>query len=223
MRSRIEDVAAVAGVSIKTVSRVLNHEPNVREQTRERVLAAVARLGYKPNLSARSLAGQRSYALALVYNNPSRNYLMEIQSGMLEACHAQHYNLILGPVGTGRRTLPDLAALFENSRPDGVVLIPPLTDDEVVLSYLEEQDIPFACIAPRHPEGRIGVRMDETTAVVELIGHLVAQGHRRIGHIKGPRAHAGGQRPVLARVGRGCRQHPAGPGRSANGNLRGQR
>ncbi|KAG1602785.1 hypothetical protein G6F46_013864 [Rhizopus delemar] len=148
---------------------------------------------------------------------------MEIQSGMLEACHAQHYNLILGPVGTGRRTLPDLAALFENSRPDGVVLIPPLTDDEVVLSYLEEQDIPFACIAPRHPEGRIGVRMDETTAVVELIGHLVAQGHRRIGHIKGPRAHAGGQRPVLVRVGRGCRQHPAGPGRSANGNLRGQR
>jgi LacI family transcriptional regulator len=114
---------------------------------------------------------------------------MEIQNGMLEACHAHHYNLILGPVGTGRRTLPDLAALFENSRPDGVVLIPPLTDDEVVLSYLEEQDIPFACIAPRHPEGRIGVRMDETTAVVELIGHLVAQGHRRIGHIKGPRAH----------------------------------
>lgn len=189
MRSRIEDVAAVAGVSIKTVSRVLNREPNVREQTRERVLAAVARLGYKPNLSARSLAGQRSYALALVYNNPSRNYLMEIQNGMLEACHAQHYNLILGPVGTGRRTLPDMTALFENSRPDGVVLIPPLTDDEVVLSYLEEHDIPFACIAPRHPEGRIGVRMDETTAVVELIGHLVAQGHRRIAHIKGPRAH----------------------------------
>lgn len=50
MRSRIEDVAAVAGVSIKTVSRVLNHEPNVREETRERVLAAVTRLGYKPNL-----------------------------------------------------------------------------------------------------------------------------------------------------------------------------
>ncbi|GAB2316377.1 LacI family DNA-binding transcriptional regulator [Stenotrophomonas geniculata] len=189
MRSRIEDVAAVAGVSIKTVSRVLNHEPNVREQTRERVLAAVARLGYKPNPSARSLAGQRSYALALVYNNPSRNYLMEIQSGMLDACHVQHYNLILGPVGTGRRTLPDLAALFENSRPDGVVLIPPLTDDEVVLSYLEEHEIPYACIAPRHPDGRIGVRMDETTAVVELIGRLVAQGHRRIGHIKGPRTH----------------------------------
>lgn len=189
MRSRIEDVAAIAGVSIKTVSRVLNNEPNVRAETRERVRAAVARLGYKPNLSARSLAGQRSYALALVYNNPSRNYLMEIQNGMLEACHAQHYNLILGPVGIGRQALPDLSALFENSRPDGVVLIPPLTDDPVVLAWLEQNGIPFASIAPRHVEGRIGVRMDETTAVVELIGHLVAQGHRRIGHIKGPRAH----------------------------------
>ena len=189
MRSRIEDVAAVAGVSIKTVSRVLNHEPNVRAETRERVMAAVTRLGYKPNLSARSLAGQRSYSLALVYNNPSRNYLMEIQNGMLEACHAHHYNLILGPVGIGRHTLPDLSALFENSRPDGVVLIPPLTDDAVVLDWLEEQEIPYSSIAPREPDGHIGVRMDETTAVVELIAHLVAQGHRRIAHIKGPRAH----------------------------------
>ncbi len=189
MRSRIEDVAAVAGVSIKTVSRVLNHEPNVRAETRERVMAAVTRLGYKPNLSARSLAGQRSYSLALVYNNPSRNYLMEIQNGMLEACHAHHYNLILGPVGIGRHTLPDLSALFENSRPDGVVLIPPLTDDAVVLDWLEEQEIPYSSIAPRDPDGHIGVRMDETTAVVELIAHLVAQGHRRIAHIKGPRAH----------------------------------
>ena len=176
MRSRIEDVAAAAGVSMKTVSRVLNNEPNVRDEMRQRVMKAVEQLQYRPNLSARSLAGQRSYVIALVYNNPSRNYLMEIQSGMLEACHAQHYNLILGPVGTGRRTLPDLAALFENSRPDGVVLIPPLSDDPVVLSYLQEHDIPFASIAPRDPTGAIGVRMDETTAVVELMRHLIALG-----------------------------------------------
>src|SRR3546814_6503034 len=88
MRTRIEDVAAAAGVSMKTVSRVLNNEPNVREETRERVLDAVARLQYRPNASARSIAGQRSYVIALVYDNPSRNYLMEIQAGVLDACHA---------------------------------------------------------------------------------------------------------------------------------------
>ena len=85
MRSRIEDVAAAAGVSMKTVSRVLNNEPNVRDAMRQRVMAAVEQLQYRPNLSARSLAGQRSYVIALVYNNPSRNYLMEIQGGMATA------------------------------------------------------------------------------------------------------------------------------------------
>ncbi|GAB3065447.1 LacI family DNA-binding transcriptional regulator [Stenotrophomonas tumulicola] len=189
MRSRIEDVAAAAGVSIKTVSRVLNNEPNVREETQARVRNAVARLGYKPNPSARSLAGQRSYTLALAYNNPSRNYLMEIQNGMLEACQANHYNLLLGPVGVGRHALPDLTAMFENSRPDGMVLVPPLTDDPVVRSSLEDLGVPYACIAPRDPDGCIGVRMDETTAALELMRHLLALGHRRIGHIKGPRTH----------------------------------
>ena len=103
MRSRIEDVAAAAGVSMKTVSRVLNNEPNVRDAMRQRVMAAVEQLQYRPNLSARSLAGQRSYVIALVYNNPSRNYLMEIQSGMLDACRDHHYNLVLAPVGSARQ------------------------------------------------------------------------------------------------------------------------
>ena len=66
MRSRIEDVAAAAGVSMKTVSRVLNNEPNVRDEMRQRVMADVEKLQYRPNLSARSLAGQRSYVIALV-------------------------------------------------------------------------------------------------------------------------------------------------------------
>ncbi|NDK39834.1 LacI family DNA-binding transcriptional regulator [Pseudoxanthomonas gei] len=189
MRSRIEDVAAAAGVSMKTVSRVLNNEPNVRDITRERVMRAVEQLQYKPNLSARSLAGQRSCVVALVYNNPSRNYLMEIQNGMLEACRANHYNLVLGPVGSGTQRAADIKGLFEYFGPDGVVLIPPLTDDPVVLAYLQEHGVPFACIAPREPQNHIGVMMEETAAVVELVAGLIALGHRRIGHIKGPRAH----------------------------------
>lgn len=189
MRIRIEDVAAAAGVSMKTVSRVLNDEPNVRPQMRARVMEAVGKLNYQPNQSARSLAGQRSYSVALVYNNPSRNYLMEIQSGMLEACHAHHYNLFLAPVGAGKEREVDLQGLFGRFRPDGVVLIPPLTDDKVVLGYLQARDVPFACIAPKQASGRVGVMMDETTAVLELMEHLIVLGHRRIAHIKGPAAH----------------------------------
>src|SRR5690606_5581566 len=66
----IHDVADRAGVSIKTVSRVLNKEPNVRQETRDRVLAAAEALHYRPSVSARSLAGSRSYLIALFYAQP---------------------------------------------------------------------------------------------------------------------------------------------------------
>jgi LacI family transcriptional regulator len=208
MRIRIEDVAAAAGVSMKTVSRVLNSEPNVREETRQRVLETVDRLRYKPNPSARSLAGQRSYVVALVYNNPSRNYLMEIQAGVLDACHALHYNLVLAPIGSSaRRAAADIEGVFEHFGPDGVVLIPPLTDDPIVLGYLEEHAVPFACISPHSLARRIGVTMDEPAAVGDLMAQLITLGHRRIGHIKGHRDHGAcewrhaGYRDALQRAG----------------------
>ena len=109
---------------------------------------------------------------------------------MLDACRDHHYNLVLAPVGSARqRKAEDLKVVFEHFAPDGVVLIPPLTDDPAVLEFLEQQEVPFACIAPKRTEGRIGVMMDETSAVLELMAGLVAQGHRRIAHIKGPPAH----------------------------------
>lgn len=208
MRIRIEDVAAAAGVSMKTVSRVLNQEPNVREETRRRVEEMVQKLQYKPNPSARSLAGQRSYVVALAYDNPSRNYLMEIQGGVLEACRANHYNLLLAPVTFGkRRAMSDITSLVEHFGSDGVVLIPPLTDDKELLAHLEAHEVPFACISPRTRQERIGVTLDEQAAVCDLISHLVANGHRRIGHIKGHRQHGAcewrfaGYKQCLARNG----------------------
>lgn len=189
-RARIEDVAEAAGVSIKTVSRVLNQEPNVRDETRKRVEHAVASLQYKPNLSARSLAGQRAYVVVLVYDNPSRNYLTEIQGGVLEACRARHFNLVLAPVESDHGDyLPGLVDLIDHSRADGIVLVPPLTDDMALLQQLQARAIPVASISPRTLDGRIGVTLDERCAVRELVAHLVALGHRRIGHIKGPPQH----------------------------------
>src|ERR1700674_766124 len=100
MRARIEDVAATAGVSMKTVSRVFNHEPNVREKTRLRVETAARELNYRPNPSARSLAGNRSYLISLVYDDPfaGSSYIMEIIVGMLQACEAMRYSAMLRPL-----------------------------------------------------------------------------------------------------------------------------
>ena len=190
VRVRIEDVAAAAGVSIKTVSRVLNDEPNVSDATRERVRETVARLKFRPHPSARVLAGRRSYLVALLYDNPSSNYLMEVELGVLDACQSQHYNMMLAPlIYDAADIVPKVEALIAQSRLDGVVLTPPITDDAALLRRLDELGIPWASISPMEPHRRIGVVVDERGAVVEMIAHLVGLGHRRIAHVKGHAAH----------------------------------
>lgn len=188
-RVRIEDVAAAAGVSMKTVSRVLNREPNVREDTRIRVQSAVDKLKYTPSLSARSLAGSRSYLIALLYNNPSANYLMEIMGGVLAACEVEQYNMLNCPVDVDEhRLIASFESLVARSQPDGVVLTPPITDSPALLRRLAELDIPYASISPKQPS-HIGADMNETRAAADMVEHLVSLGHRRIAHIIGHPAH----------------------------------
>ncbi len=205
---RIEDVAAAAGVSMKTVSRVLNCEPNVREQTRAAVMRAVEKLRYIPNLWARSLAGNRSYLIALVYNNPSANYIMEVMGGVLEACASRQYNMVLCPSDSdGPRLVADIDALMARSRPDGLILTPPITDSRKLLAHLERMGVPFSSVSPKKQTGRSGVAMDETQAAFDMVLHLAGLGHRRIAHIVGHSAHAAsawrleGYRRGLAHVG----------------------
>ena len=97
----IDDVAELAGVSIKTVSRVVNQEPNVREATRARVDAAIAKLNYQPNKAARNLASHHSHLIGLIYDDPSyyeipsAGYVIRMQQGALSACHASNYELLI--------------------------------------------------------------------------------------------------------------------------------
>lgn len=185
MRARIEDVAAAAGVSMKTVSRVLNGEANVRDRTRARVTATIEKLNYRPDPSARRLAGQRTYEIVLAYNNPSRNYLMDVVTGVLAASRSSHYNLVLSPIASPR----DIDEIFVHAHPDGAVLTPPLTDDPVVIAALERHHLPYACLSPHDRKNRIGAYIDDVAAARDLVLALAALGHRRIGHIRGARGH----------------------------------
>jgi LacI family transcriptional regulator len=191
MRVRIEDVAREAGVSIKTVSRVVNNEASVRDDTRKRVQAAIDQLDYRPSAFARGLAGNRSHLIAFLYDNPSSNFLMEVELGILDACESHRYGMMLAPLGySGDDLIAKLNAAVSHLSPDGFVLPPPLGDNRQVLARLAELRLPHACISPRHPRGRIGVTLDEVAASRELVAHLVALGHRRIAHVLGKRGQA---------------------------------
>ena len=193
-RATIDDVAKEANVSIKTVSRVINKEPNVRERTRERVLEAVKKLGYHPSQSARVLAGNRTFLIALVYDNPSPSYLVGLQNGALAECNTQGYTLVLHPVdSTSRKLGTDLRAWLETSPVDGLILTPPINDSRSVLRNLKEIGIPFVSIAPQKISEGLRVSIDDRAAAKEMTNHLISLGHEKIGFIKGHPSHGAGR------------------------------
>lgn len=186
-KATINHVAQRAGVSIKTVSRVVNNEPNVSPATREKVLKAVKALAYQPNPSARSLAGKRTYVLGLLYDNPSANYVIDVQEGALAACRAQGYDLLIHPCDHRSPTLiQEVSGLLDQSRVDGLILTPPLSDMSPVLELLSASKLPFVRIAPavdKHLSPYVAT--NDRDAAYQMTQALLALGHRRIGFICG--------------------------------------
>ncbi len=191
--STINDVARLAGVSIKTVSRVMNNEPNVREETRSKVKEAAGQLQYRPNLLARSLAGARSFLLCLLYHNPVPTYTMEMHHGVVKRCRQSGYHLLAEPQDlTGGELERSISGLLATIRLDGVILTPPICDMAVVLQAVEAAGVPYVRISPfLYPGRTASVRMDETRAAYEMTQYLLSKGHRDIGFVMGHPEHGG--------------------------------
>lgn len=192
-RVTINDVARASDTSKKTVSRVLNQEPGVRKEVRDRVMAAVAELNYRPLTSARSLASNRSFMIGLLYDNLSPSYVMEVQAGVQEACEAHQYSMMVQPLDSKARDFMErVEGILWRHRPDGLILTPPITDHPALLAHLRAAELPFASIAPRKSKGIAGVILQEREAAAAMVDHLVALGHRRIAHIIGDPKHGAG-------------------------------
>ncbi|MGZ6042476.1 MAG: LacI family DNA-binding transcriptional regulator [Asticcacaulis sp.] len=191
--STITDVARLAGVSIKTVSRVMNNEPNVREETRVKVREAANLLHYRPNLLARSLAGARSFMIGLIYNNPVPTYIQEMHVGIINRARENGYHLLAEPQDARPGEVErSIAGLLSTIRLDGVILTPPLCDMAVVLQTIEAAGVPYVRVSPFLYPGRSAcVRVDETRAAYEMTGYLLGRGHRDIGFIMGHPEHGG--------------------------------
>ncbi|NOU50949.1 LacI family transcriptional regulator [Pseudoalteromonas sp. JBTF-M23] len=188
----INSVATYAGVSKKTVSRVLNNEPNVSPATREKVLKVFKELDYTPNPIARGLARNRSFIIGCLYDNPSKSYITRVQSGALEACHKHNYNLLIHPCELrGEALIENIEHLLTTSRLDGMVLTPPFSDSEELIAFLKKKNIHFARVASAIDDAEsISVRSNDEQGAYEITEHLINLGHTSIAFIKGHPDHS---------------------------------
>lgn len=192
-RPTIKDVAERAEVSLKTVSRVINDEPGVQSRTRERVQQAIAELGYQPDPSARSLRSAQPYALGLVYDNPNPYYVIAVQAGVLSVCRETGYGLQIHPCDSSSKKLAaELIELVQRSRLAGLVLAPPMSERNELITQLVAHGIRLVRIvssAADPQDGSACVYVDDRDAAYEITEHLIQLGHSRIGFLWGGKSH----------------------------------
>ena len=187
-RPTINDIARLANVSKKTVSRVINDSPFVREETREKIAGIIKDLGFAPDPQARGLAFRRSFLIGMIYDNPTPQYVVNMQQGILDAMKGTSFELVIRPCNRqDPNFLYDMRAFVERQKLFGVVLPPSVSEDERLIKVLEEIDCPFVRIA--------SIALDEPDSMVvthdhigglEAARHLAKLGHTRIAHISGP-------------------------------------
>jgi LacI family transcriptional regulator len=187
-RNTIHDVAALAGVSIKTVSRVFNREPKVRQATRDKVFETARVLGYAPNISARRLAARRSFIVGLLYRDDDVNhYIPDIQHGALDACRDRGYNLLLHPCEGGvDEAALEIQELARQALLDGFIVTPPLADSLELMDEMTRIRVPFVRVSQLH-RGRLSpsVAVADRLGAYRMTEYLSSLGHRDIAFIVG--------------------------------------
>jgi LacI family transcriptional regulator len=207
----MHEVAKHIGVSPMTVSRVLSGDAKVRDETRERVQAAIRELGYSPNVAARNLAKASTVHIGLVYNNPSSAYLNELLVGVLEQSSDAGCQVVLEKCGVrGERAA--ITKLIKDGV-NGIILPPPLSDSRAALEALRATKLPFIAVAGGRPEAKgLSVRINDFEAAAAMTRYLLSLGHRDLGFIVGaPNQTASAQRYagfVAALRSAGAKLHP---------------
>jgi LacI family transcriptional regulator len=184
----INDIARLASVSKKTVSRVINQSPLVQSATRARIQAVIDKFGYVPDPQARGLAFRKSFLIGLVYDNPNAQYIVNSMEGALEAVRNTEYEVVVHPCD---RKNPDFIAgvrrFVERQKLRGVILLPPVSENDELTSALSEAECAYVRITYTQLDepARIVISNDRL-AVAEVANYLVSLGHQRIGYIAGP-------------------------------------
>lgn len=192
----IKHVAKDAGVSLQTVSRVINKEPNVRPAMQARVQASIDKLGYVPSIAAQRMSGSRSY-LIMAINDRARtiadwrerrgtDWVDQMLLGGMLTCAQHGYRMIVELIDTHSDHVErELNAALAALQPDGVILTPPHSENPLITGLLEREKIPFARIGSIEPGAGVRLTMDDERCARIATERLIAAGHERIGMIAG--------------------------------------
>jgi LacI family transcriptional regulator len=184
----INDVARIANVSKKTVSRVINRSQLLNEETRERVEQVIRDLGYVPNPQARALALRRNFLVGLIHDNPNAQMVLNMQQGILEALHGTDFEMVVRPVDrTSPSMLEDVRLLLERQRLFGVVLLPPISENDELAALCDEVGCRYVRVGSAMlDDADHMVASNDREVVREATSHLIQQGHRLIALVEGP-------------------------------------
>ncbi len=182
----IHDIARLAGVSKATVSRVLNHRPDVNQATRERILQLMDEHGFVPSITASGLAGGRPRMIGVLVPALTWHFIPEIVQGVAEAIEHSPYELILYSIAheEARNAMPD--RILDTKLTAGLLAVAPGQSAQR-LTQLYEQGFPVVLIDDQGlPTAAPWVGVDNRTGASAAVRHLISLGHQRIAHIQGP-------------------------------------
>ncbi|MCX5047781.1 MULTISPECIES: substrate-binding domain-containing protein [unclassified Streptomyces] len=182
------DVAQVAGVSHQTVSRVLNDHPNVRPATRDRVLAAVRELGYRPNAAARTLATRRTRTLGVISFNTTLYGPACMLYGIEQAARQHEYFVTVAAIGTlDRRSVLDAVDRLRDQGVEGIIVIAPQSTAVAALANVPS-DVPLVAVGCGTHTLLASVAVDNEAGAELATSYLLDLGHRTVHHLVGPRS-----------------------------------
>jgi len=181
----IYDVAREAGVSMATVSRVVNNNPNVKPQTRKKVFEAIERLGYRPNAVARGLASKKTTTVGVVIPDISNAIFAEVARGIEDIANMYHYNIILCNADKKKdKEIRVINTLLEK-QVDGLLFMGGAVTDEHMQAF-KTANVPIVLCATTDENGDIpSVDIDHEIAAFDAVQELIKQGHTSIAMISG--------------------------------------
>lgn len=185
-RPTMRDVAKTTGFSVNTVSRALNHKPDVNEETRKTIVEAATKMGYRPNKLARSLRSNKTHTIGVIVADIANPYFGALVKGVEKEARKRHYSVILLNTDEDYERESEAIQVVLEERVDGIIISPTQKETGTIKNLLQ-LGIPFVLFGRRFSDLETNyVVTDDVHGGFLATEHLISLGHRRIGMINGP-------------------------------------